>query len=210
MSATLPILCTTACWAPVSYFRAWVATSQGYIEAWEHYSRQTYRNRYLILGANSIIPLTVPVRRAAGNDAPIREVEIDYSTPWQRLHLKTLVSAYRNSPFFEYYLDDLQVFYTERFRLLFDYNLQAFARILGLLRLPTDIRLSAAFGQTDGNAFTDLRDTFHPHSRCSGLPSYEQVFSQKLGFQADLSILDLLFNLGPDAAAYLTENCENF
>ena len=91
MSATLPILCTTACWAPVSYFRAWAAASQGYLEAWEHYSRQTYRNRYLILGANSIIPLTVPVRRATGNDAPIREVEIDYSTPWQRLHFKTLV-----------------------------------------------------------------------------------------------------------------------
>ena len=204
MSATLPVLCTTACWAPVSYFRAWAAAPQGYVEAWEHYGRQTYRNRYLILGANSIIPLTVPVRRTAGIAVPIREAAIDYSTPWQRLHIKTLVSAYRHSPFFEYYIDDLQIFYTEHFDRLFDYNLQAFGCMLRLLRLPDAIRLSAAFGQTDGGGFSDLREAFHPQNRCTDLPPYEQVFSQKLGFQPDLSILDLLFNLGPDAVAYLT------
>lgn len=198
------ILCPVTYWGPASYYRAWALADEGVMEGCENYTRQTYRNRCLIYGANGVIPLSVPVKRAAEPKVNIRDVEIDYSTPWQRLHLKTLVSAYRRSPYFEYYIDDLEDFFRTPHKLLFDYDMAAFSCMCGLLGMKPNVSCSDTYVKIPEEGVLDLREAFDPHLRAD-LPAYEQVFSPRHGFESDLSILDVLFNLGPDSVEYLMQ-----
>lgn len=177
---------------------AWVDTR-------ECYQKQSYRNRARILTGNGVQTLTVPVEHRTG-PTPIREARIDYKMPWQRTHWRTIVSAYGNSPYFLYYLDPLKPFYETKFEFLFDYNLQLTRTILHMMRIVAEPRLTDGDTPTDA---CDLREVIHPKG--ASLPSYRlrlqspyyQVFEDRYGFVPNLSILDLLFNTGPDANRYL-------
>jgi hypothetical protein len=168
------------------------------IEQHENYLKQTFRNRCEILTANGTMPLTVPVKRRAAKIA-IRDAEIDYVDDWQRLHWRTINTAYRSSPFFVYYVDDFLPFYERKEKFLFDFNCKMLDKLIELAGLKTEITLSGSYLHGDGN-MADYRSLIVPKNKpddpgFSPVPYY-QVFNAKFGFQPNLSILDLLCNEG--------------
>lgn len=139
---------------------------------------------------------------------PINEVRISYDTPWQKLHLGAIESAYRNSPFYEYYIDELLPFYQKKFDLLFEFNIQLLTSICELLDIKPNVRFTEKFlkDYSSGEAH-DFRYGLQPKSKLSDTqfisPSYMQVFEPKYGFKPNLSIIDLLFNVGPETLKYI-------
>lgn len=179
------------------------------LEYCEHFHKQSYRNRTIVMTGNGPQVLTIPIVRGSASKMMIADTRIDYKTPWQRNHWKTIESAYGNSPFFLYYQDLLKGFYEQQFEKLFDFNLQLMQMILRLLNVHTELVLSDDF--TPVSAF-DLREEIHPKKAQQTTYAfrlsepYYQVFEDRFGFVPNLSILDALFNMGPDTARYLKQN----
>ncbi len=178
------------------------------IERHEHYNKQSYRNRCTIYSANGPLDLVVPVVKFKEPKILITEVEIAYDTLWQKLHFKAIESAYRRSPFYEYYIDDLMVFFNSRHRYLYDFNMQIMHTICRLAKRPFCATESQDY-MKPGEGITDLRNSIHPkvtqQETDPGFvpPRYTQVFADKWGFKPNLSILDLLFNVGPETKEWI-------
>lgn len=205
------ILLSTAYFAPIQYYSKLVQFPNVLIEQFENYSKQSYRNRCNIFGANGALALTVPVVKASSKKILTKDVRISYDTNWQKLHWKGIESAYQSSPFYEYYIDDLQRFFDKKWNFLLDLNLQIHDEIGSLIELDCDIKLTEDYIE-DVSQIVDLREGIHPKASKSIVdPSfvskkYYQVFSDKQGFIENLSILDLLFNMGPDSLMYLEQS----
>lgn len=197
-------LLSTSFLPPVEYF-AFLTQQEVQVESCEHYQKQSFRTRCAILTANGRETLSLPVVHCPDKE-PIRETRIDYSTPWQRTLWRAIESAYGGSPFFLYYRDAIQPFFEKRFELLFDYNLQIIKTLISTLRLPAAVSTTEDFLPMADN---DLRELIHPRRQSdAGYPlrltePYYQVFAHKFGFVPNLSVIDLLFNLGPEAGQYL-------
>ena len=204
------ILLSTTYFAPVRYFSKLAAFSECYIEQHEHFIKQTYRNRAIILGANGPVPLIVPVEKGREQKISIKDLRISYDEEWQRNHWRTIFSAYNSSPFFEYYSDDLEPFFRKKHTFLFDFNQQTTQTLLEILELPKVVNLTEAFEQIPDGCL-NAREMINPkaHRNVADLhftaQPYTQVFSEKFGFLGDLSILDLLFNEGPSAHSVLMD-----
>lgn len=173
------------------------------IEQHEHYVKQTHRNRALIYGTNGILPLIIPVQHENLFSIPIHEVKIVPDTNWQKVHWRSLVSAYRNSAFFEYFEDDFAKLYQQKSETLFAFNLELLRLIFRFLNADISISFTSSY-QKDVHDLDDLRTTFES-SYLSKTPetSYRQVFSGKHGFISNLSVIDLLFNEGPESKFFL-------
>ena len=193
-------LLSTSFLPPVEYF-AFLTQQEVQVESCEHYQKQSFRTRCAIFTANGRETLSLPVVHCPDKE-PILQTRIDYSTPWQRTLWRAIESAYGGSPFFLYYRDAIQPFFEKRYELLFDYNLQIIKTILRALRLPTVITMTDDF---EPMAENDLREAFCPkkNNESTSFPEYYQVFSTKFPFAPDLSVLDLVFNEGPEAVEYL-------
>lgn len=197
------ILLSIAYFPPIEYIALFLQKNEIFIENNEHYQKQSYRNRMWILSANGIQSLTIPIQHHAKKMA-IQEVEIDYTTAWQRLHWKAITAAYNNSPFFFYFQDFFYPFYHQKIKYLFDYNQQLLEVILSLLRIEKKLYFTSKYVKNDDN-FLDYRNLIHPKkSKQPDYPfvptkSYYQVFESKFGFTPSLSILDLLCNKGNEA-----------
>jgi len=205
MSNPQKIVLSTAYLPPLEWFSLIVNSAEWEIERYERYQKQSYRSRCHILSANGTLPLYIPIERALGLSIPITQVKIDYKTDWQIKHWRAIESAYRRSPFFEYYQDDFRPFYLSQTETLFDYNRELIKLILSLLGLNCAVNLSDRYYDT--NEINDFRERIHP-KKASIIDSnkngrYHQVFAQKFGFVANLSIIDLLFNEGPQSLYYL-------
>lgn len=189
-----------------------------YIEACENYQKQSYRNRCLFYAADGVQALTFPVvHENRTHKLPISAIRVDYSTPWILQHKRAIVSAYRTSAYFEYYQDELFAILDARPERLLDLNMaltRFFIEKTGIkvdLRLTTDFSRTGRIGTADGSFVDceDFREVIHPKRPNDILKSldlekpYFQVFSGKYGFKSDLSIMDLLFNEGPDSILYL-------
>lgn len=208
MTTNTGILLSTAYFAPIRYFSKLATYPEIYIEQHEHFIKQTYRNRTVILGANGPISLIVPVEKGRGQKISIKNLRIAYDEEWQRNHWRTIFSAYNSSPFFEYYADELEPYFRKRHEFLFDFNQQITETILEILEVPTKLTATEAFEQiTEGSA--NFREKINPKAHRNAVDQqfvaqpYTQVFSEKFGFIPDLSILDLLFNEGPSAHSVL-------
>ena len=182
-----------------------------YVEACENYQKQSYRNRCHIYAADGVQALNFPVVHEGGtHKLPISEIKVDYSTPWLQQHQRAIVSAYRTSAYFEYYQDELFAIMDSRPEKLFDLNLSILKFFVEKTGLKTDIRLTEEYSRVPAvEGCQDLREVIHPKRKDTVLHDlglekpYFQVFAPKYGFKSDLSVMDLLFNEGPDSILYL-------
>jgi hypothetical protein len=202
------VLLSIAYLAPVQYFTKFLLYEKVWLETHEHYSKQTYRNRCDIYSANGKLSLTIPVLKGNELKTLITDIKIDYNKKWQKLHLKGIESAYRSTPFFEFYIDELSGFYSKKYVFLFDFNMEILNTLLHLLDLNPEIKCTEKYGLKFEDHMIDMREVIHPkHSflsdQCFQPAQYSQVFSEKHGFIANLSIIDLIFNMGPDSISVL-------
>ena len=189
-----------------------------YIEACENYQKQSYRNRCRFYAADGVQALSYPIIHEGGtHKLPISEIRIDWSTPWLQQHERAIVSAYRTSAYFEYYQDELFAILESRPDRLIDLNMALTRFFIEKTGLAVDLRTTEDYSRSgiqtlpDGTSIecTDLRETIHPKRPDTILKDmklekpYFQVFARKHGFQSDLSIMDLLFNEGPDSIVFL-------
>ena len=211
------LLLETAFMPPVSYFAAIAeefTLSYGRVvslvparlrlEACENYQKQSYRNRCRIYAAGGVENLTLPVVHEGGTSSlPIREIKVDWDRDWLPRMERTIVSAYESSPYFEYYRDSLFSILEARPERLFDLNLSLLRYFLGKMGIAAEIDFTTEYERPGETApdVRDLRGIIHPKRPSilqMGKP-YWQVFAAKYGFKSDLSVMDLLFNEGPDS-----------
>jgi hypothetical protein len=191
---------STAYAAPIDYYRAMLTSEVNLICLHEHFIKQTIRNRCLIATSNGILILTIPLNERKNNMA-VHEIRISYKTDWQRQHIKSLETAYKASPFFEFYLDDLKTIYQKRPEYLLEWNQQIHHQIIRWLKMNHDLKPSTSYQKNYENAI-DFRLKVWPKSEPL---SYHQVFENKLGFLPNLSIYDLIFNCGNQALSLLQQ-----
>jgi hypothetical protein len=187
----------------IEYFTKLSKASEIRFEVFDHFEKQTFRNRTVIYGANGPLKLTVPLVRK-GIRTPIHEVTIDNTDNWKTIHWRSLESAYRSSPYFEFYEDHFEAIYKEEYTDLLTFNKALMEKIFELLKLDIPYHYSTTYEKIP-EGFTDLRKVIHPRkNREETFPKtrYIQVFEDKAGFLPNLSILDLLFNEGPNSVSY--------
>lgn len=204
MTAVLP----TGYLAPISYYY-YLVNGRVIIEQHAHYRKQTIANHCRIATAHGIDTLTIPVEHT--NHTPVGDVRISSHHDWQTLHWRALEAAYNASPFFDYYKDDLKPFYEQPANNLLQWNTQLQNKILDLLEFDTTYYFTDSYEKEYENGIIDLRDAFNAKKNIVTLQPdcvltpYYQVFEQKFGFQPDLSIIDLLFNMGNEARLILKQ-----
>jgi hypothetical protein len=199
------IILSTAYLPPIDYMAALIHANKIFLEQYENYSKQSYRNRCILYAANGILPLSVPVELATYKKITIKDVRIDNRETWQKQHFRSIESAYRTSPFFDYLIDDFIPLYSKAQTFLFDFNLSLLHILLDILQTNKSIELTTDYEHNPLNA-NDLRNAFHPKKETNntdGIMKYPQVFDAKFGFIPNLSCVDLIFNLGPSAFSYL-------
>lgn len=189
-----------------------------YIEACENYQKQSYRNRCRFYAADGVQMLSFPIVHEGGtHKLPVSEIKVDYRKPWLQQHKMAMISAYRTSAYFEYYQDELFAIMDSRPERLLDLNMALMRFFIEKTGLCIDLRLTEEFSRdgiltgSDGTETIcqDLREVIHPKRPDSLLAEmglekpYFQVFAPKHGFMSNLSIMDLLFNEGPDSILYL-------
>jgi hypothetical protein len=224
---------------PVQLYCRYYESTEIIIEQNDTYQKQSYRNRCDIYGANGRLSLSIPVKHDREKRLKVKEIKIDYATDWRRIHWKGIVSAYNSSPYFEYYRDIFEIYYTNEFFYLIDLCLRLNEEVLKILGIsnfpeltndfypsPTPVAAGKAFpdvtplklqlhaegegvSQRKGRNLLDLRGLIHPKINFEadggfGVVEYSQVFLRTHGFIPNLSILDLIFNMGPEARRILS------
>ena len=178
------------------------------IDVHSHYAKQTYTNRCTILSTNGPQDLTIPVVKPK-DKTPIKDIRISTHDNWQQLHWRAIQSAYNSTPFFEYFCDDYAPFYEKKWDFLLDFNLEIQQKTLELLNfINIPITLSGSYIEPQNFNTKDLREVINPKkfdvSLYNNLSTpYYQIFDSKFGFTPNLSIIDLLFNMGSESRIYL-------
>jgi len=187
----------------IAHFVAIVKAKEVILETDDNFVKQTYRNRTYIYGANGKLALNIPVIHTQKNRQKYRNVKIFNNEKWQSLHWKSLLSAYRTSPFFEYYEDELHPLFHAKTNFILDFNLKCFEVICDCLQLELNMSKTKTY-QSNIENVKDYRYLVHAKKEQPQVfDTYTQVFNNKHGFISNLSILDLLFNEGPNALNYL-------
>ena len=206
--------------APVSHYSAYYRTDEVRLEVCDHFTKQTLRNRCWIDSPNGALALTIPVVKTEGMTL-MRDVRISDHGNWRHQHWNALESSYRQSPFFEYYADDFAPFYEKRWEFLADFNEDLMSLVASLLDISKPVTRTQAVsplpapplrechnlsgqGSFGGNGALSQRGSGEGTSLWSGEGTpYYQMFASRHGFLPDLSIVDLLFNLGPEGVLWL-------
>lgn len=194
--------------APVAMYVHLYAAKRMLVDYDAPFVKQTYRNRTLIAAENGALPLTIPVVHSGGERQAMRDVRISDHGNWRRMHWNAIVSAYKKSPFFDYYADDFRPFYEKRYDFLVDFNLQLHNTVCELLGLEREV---ATFCSKENQAkYSDVRSLAEPSTTATHAPHhYYQVFEQRNGFLANIGIADLLFNMGPEGLITLRDSAKN-
>lgn len=204
---------TTAYLAPVEYYAHLMAAGEAWVEVHDHYMKQTYRNRCIIAGPNGRIDLTVPTVKPDTLKCATKDIRISDHGNWRHMHLYALESAYGHTPYYEFYRDDFVPFYERKWDYLVDFNEALQEMICGLIGLEVKVsRTEEYLPEVEG---LDLREVIHPKRDYACLDAsfqvvpYYQVFQERLGFLPNLSVVDLLFNMGPESLILLKQSMNN-
>ena len=197
------ILVSTAYLPPVSYVSQLSQADEIFIEREENYLKQTYRNRCYILSAHGPQILSVPVYLGSVHKTLIKDIRIDYTKRWQQVHLRAMTASYNSSPYFEFYFEIIEKIISKNHNFLLDLNMELTAATLKMLNIAKSTSFTSDF-EAVGDTENDLRYRIAPKLK-SRFPfkQYLQVFNYGGGFVPDLSIVDLLFNMGPEGGDYL-------
>ena len=211
-------LLQTTYFGPVQWYQKLYRYDHCLIEQYDSYQKQTYRNRCVIATANGLQALTVPVEHHANsqmliaNSSQVKDLRISDHNQWRKVHWNALQSAYSESPFFEYYVDDIRPFFEHKYDFLIDFNKAIRQKICELIDIHPHVEYTTEYVKPTANsqqpiAFSDFREVIHakhpqPDADFEAKP-YWQVFQHRYGFQPNLSILDLLFCMGPESVFYL-------
>ena len=206
----MDILLSSAYLAPVQYYTKLLRNVGGvaYVEAFENYAKQTYRNRCIIADANGPLALTIPTEKPSEGKCLMRDIRISNHGNWRHQHWNALEAAYRHTPFFQYYEDDFRPFYEKEIPFLYDFNMQLTELVCSLIGMeatlqPTTAYRSAPDGMADYRSLITPKLSWEADEEFRPAPYY-QVFKEKHGFIPNLSIIDLLFNMGPESIITLT------
>ena len=186
------------------YYSVLAKSSKVYIDGFENFRKQSYRNRCVISSPNGPLKLIIPIIRISKNI--VKDVKIDNHQNWRKIHWKSLESSYRSSPYFEFYEEEFKPLYLEKkIEYLLDFNQQINLVLLRCLNLDTEIIFSDSYIEKEGK-INDFRDIIHPSSKPTETVKkikYSQVFQESQDFIYNLSVYDLLFNQGPMARQFL-------
>jgi len=189
---------------PVQYYCKLLQYPQVKIETAENYLKQTYRNRTTIASANGALSISIPIEKPDTLKCLIKDIRISEHGNWRHLHWNALVSAYNTSPFFDYYQDDFAPFYEKRYDFLFDFNEALRILVCSLLEIEPFVSYTEEY---ELEVKHDFRESISPKKKiedaCFFPVPYYQVFREKYGFLPNLSIVDLLFNMGPESVLVL-------
>jgi hypothetical protein len=189
---------------PVTLFKKVVQFSNIEFDIYEVYQKMSFRNRCVVAGANGPIILSVPLEDGRNQRKPFKEVRIANRSRWQEQHWRTITSCYNRSPWFDFYRDELADLYGQSFEFLIDWNMTCWNWVVPRLGIELSTRFTDSFKASyDKEKYEDWRSRLIPKSIDSDFPDpvkYRQVFEEKLGFIPHLSILDLLFCEGKNAA----------
>ena len=203
-------LLQTTYFGPIQWYQKLYRYDQTLIEQYDSYQKQTYRNRCVIATANGLQALTVPVEHDTLNIKneilKVKDLRISDHNNWRRIHWNALQSAYNESPFFDYYADDIRLFFEKKYEFLVDFNEAIRQTVCNLLDIHPQVSYTTDFSRqpSDIDDYREVINAKHPQADEDFQPRrYWQVFEGKHGFQSNLSILDLLFNMGNEAVFYL-------
>ncbi len=222
------IILSTAYLAPIEYYSKLYKYKQVFLETKENYIKQTYRNRCFIGSANDRQSLSIPIESSGGMKRNIRDIRVSDHANWRHQHWYAIRSTYNSSPFFEFYEDDFAPFFNKKYEFLFDFNYELMVMISDLIGIKDNIILTEDYIEPsrdmetglllnndiliDDKKVADYRYSIHP-KRDHKLSDkefidieYYQLFSQKWGFRPNLSIVDLLFNMGPESLLILKDS----
>jgi hypothetical protein len=186
----------------ISHFVAIAQADLVTFEMEDHFQKQTNRNRMYVYSPNGIQLLNIPVKHSTEPHQKIKEVRLETAFDWQKQHFKSLEAAYRTSPFFEYFEDDIRIIFEKKHTFLMDLNLETMALVSKCLGLEFDYNETEEYFHTVTDK-VDYRGLVNGKKDLSNFDSYTQVFGDKHGYINNLSILDLLFNEGRYALDYL-------
>ena len=206
------VLLSSTYFGPVQWYCKLNAYDKVLLETCDNYVKQTFRNRCYIASPNGIQALSIPVERPG--DTPLtktkmKDIQISNHGNWRHIHWNALVTAYGESPFFEFYADDIRPFFEKEWKYLADYNDEICAKMCELLDVHPDIEHTGQF-ITDTDGMDDFRDAINPKHPAEDKDfearEYYQVYRERHGFMPNLSILDLLCNMGPEGIFWLRQN----
>ena len=205
------VLLSSAYLPPVSYFSKLYAYEKVCVERFDHYMKQSYRNRCVIASAAGPLSLTIPTEKSEDPKCLMKDVRISDHGNWRHVHWNAFVAAYKQSPFFDYYADEFHEFFEKRYSFLFDFNSELCNWLCEQLDMHPVVAWSDDF-IVDTAGMDDFREQIHPKKHLQtddasfkAVPYY-QVFQEKQGFQPDLSVADLLFNMGPEGLLVLRDS----
>ena len=197
------ILLSTAYLPPIEYFSRILRADAVYVEKEENYIKQSYRNRCYILSSHGPQLLSVPVYLGSLHKTPLKEIRIDYSKRWQQVHLRAITAAYSSSPFFQFYFENIEKVISKKIEFLLELNMELTESVLEMLKIKINLLYTNKF-EPAGGSENDFRYKISPKasSQFAG-KEYLQVFRTDKSFVKGLSIIDLVFNTGPEAVDYL-------
>ena len=208
----MTVYLSSAYLAPVEYYTKLLAYDRVCIEQHDHYIKQTYRNRCTIAAPDGELALSIPTVKPASLKCPMCDIRISDHGNWRHLHWNAIESAYNHTPFFEYYKDDFHPFYEKKYEFLADFNEELCHLVYSLIDIQPVMERTSEYKTGFAPGEADFRERIHPKKDFSledpdfSPQPYYQVFQERLGFLPNLSIIDLLFNMGPESLLVLQQS----
>ena len=190
--------------APIEYYSYLSRNEYVLIEVNDNYQKQTYRNRCTIAGANGPLSLSIPIVKPDRANSRMKDIRIADHDNWQHLHWNAILSAYNSTPYFQYFEDDFRPFYERKNEFLHDFNEEIRQLICRFIGIQNNVNYTYTYINEETEGYIDLREKIHPKKESDyKTDPYYQIFAPKHGFINNLSILDLLFNMGNEARLFL-------